>query len=107
MLNPADNTVIVHIPIEPVVVRVNGADKKTYRLSQGFCVAEYPDGNIAHLSNPLEEWLLAVNVNGNAQGAAIGQNYSVYFSFDTPGKLGNPGQDDEHRSLIDIETYLP
>jgi len=104
MIGNLDPTVLVHIPIEPCVMRIQGAERKVFRLAQGFCMAEYSDGNIFHLSNPFEEWLLSVNTNSGGQGT--GEQYTVYFVFEPEGKRGNPGENDDSRSLTDIATVL-
>ncbi len=105
MINTSNTSVIVHIPMEPAVVRFNGGDVKCLRPAQGFAWAEYADGNVFPISHPLEEWIYDVTGNdGPTPGTA--EQATLYFVIDPPGKAGNPGQDDEQRSLTDIQTVL-
>ena len=92
---PEGDPVIIHIPVREVCIRVNGADKRVFDLSQGFAHLEYSDGNIFQTSNPLKQWFIDVVYNSTQ---AIGSTF--YFVFDSPG-YSNPGDDDSRRSLID------
>ena len=98
----SDVAVLVHIPITPANIRTNGGDIKCFQLAQGFCFAEYPDGNVFQISNPLETWLMSVRTNADN----VVSDTPIYFVFEAEGKKPNPGQDDEGRSLTDIQTVL-
>lgn len=102
MIGAPTDQILIHVPIEPALIRTNSGDIKCFRLSQGFCFAEYQDGNIFQISNPLEQWLMGVNTNADN----VVSDSQIFFIFEAPGKRGNPGQDDEGRSIHDIQTAL-
>lgn len=102
MLNTTNEVVLVRIPIAPALIRTNGGDMKCFTLAQGFCFAEYDDGNVFQISNPLEEWLMSVKKNS----ANTPNDTQIYFTFEAEGARGNPGLNDDGRSLIDIQTVL-
>ena len=102
MLSGTDGIVLVRIPIAPTTIRTSGGDVKCFTLAQGFCFAEYDDGNVFQISNPLEEWLLSVKKDSGGTP----NDLQIYFTFEAEGKRGNPGKDDEGRSLTDIQTVL-
>ena len=93
--------IIVHIPVQEVKIRVNGADIKVFDLNQGFSYLEYTDGGLYQTSNPLKQWFIDCVYN-SAQ--AVGGRY--YFCFDNPGPRPNPGDDDSRNSLIYDDASL-
>jgi hypothetical protein len=101
MIGTSDPTVIVRIPVENAKVRIGGEERSVLRLAQGFCFAEYGDGNVFPLSNPLEEWL--ISVCANAPGG-IGQQ--VYFVFEAAGPRSNDGQGTALTDVTNIQTGL-
>lgn len=102
MINAASDVVLVRIPIAPAMIQTNGGAMKCFTLAQGFCYAEYDDGNVFPISNPLEEWLMSVKKNS----ANTPNDMQIYVLFEAEGQRGNPGKDDEGRSLTDIQTVL-
>ena len=102
MLNTTNNVVLVRIPIAPTTITTNGGAIKCFTLAQGFCFAEYDDGNVFPISNPLEEWLMSVKKNSEN----VPNDTQIYFTFEAEGARGNPGKNDDGRSLTDIQTVL-
>ena len=103
MINTSNTDVIVRIPVSQATIRFNGVDRKVFNLNGGFCFAEYADGSVFQVTNPLKEWGIAQD-NVKAQAAVSG--FNVYFEFEPEGKRGNAGGDDEKRSVTDDEFSL-
>ena len=97
MQNARTDNVLIHVPVEFVTVRINGADQKCLRFSDGFSWAEFDDGNVHPISNPLQLFML--DVTNNAPGG-IGQ--SLYFTFESGASRSSEGQGQDPVSGIDI-----
>lgn len=106
MIDTADQTVIVRIPVERVKVRIGGADRECLNLAQGFCFAEYGDGNVFPISNPMEQWLLDVTTNQGVTPGAGDKGQRVYFVFEAAGPKSNDGQGLAVTDVTNIETGL-
>ena len=104
MINTDDPTVIIHLRVEPVMVKTSGGNLKAFRLAQGMTQAEYVDGNVFVISNPLEQWM--ADVRGFSGTQTTNTTPQIFFVFDAPGNVGNPGLDDNERSINDIQTEL-
>ena len=101
MMYTDDQTVIIRIPFAVETIRFGGKDRQVINLfGKGFCAAEYQDGLVFPVSNPLDDWVYYTLLNQPTPG----QN--VYFLLEPEGKKGNPGQDDELRSLTDTLLAL-
>jgi hypothetical protein len=104
MISTSEQRVLIRIPIEPAIMRTVYGDVKCFRLSQGFCSAEYADGNIFPISNPLELFVLdQINNAGTASGNDV---MVLYFKFEPLGPPSNPDRDDNERSFQDLQSYL-
>lgn len=104
MISTEDPTVIVHIRVEPVMVLTNGGNVKAFRLAQGFALAEYVDGNVFQITNPLAQWI--DDVRYQTPAGATNTVPRIFFLFDAGGPAPNPGQDDSERSLHDVSMEL-
>ena len=100
MINSVTQTVIVRIPVEQVVVNINGENKKVYQFTEGFSLLEYDNGEVYPTSNPIQQWFIDTVLNGTD----IGQR--VFFQFEAQGERGNPSLDDKPRSLSDIQIGM-
>lgn len=63
-----DGPILIKIPIQPVKVRINGADVDAFRI-KGLWHAQYGDGDIQAFTNPMKEWLISqdnISQNGPA-----------------------------------------
>ena len=99
MFSTNDQTVIIHIPVNPVTIRHGGVDKKVFDVNAGFSYAEYADSNIFPVTCPFQTWLMSI-INQDAAGAVL-PHQNIYFVFDPPGENPNPGASDSLRSLTD------
>jgi hypothetical protein len=106
MIGTSDQTVIVRIPIERAKVRFGGEEREVIRLAQGFCFAEYGDGNVFPISNPLEQWLLDVTTNQGVTPGAGDKGQQVYFVFEAAGPASNDGQGTATTDVTNIQTGL-
>ena len=97
MQNASSMDVVVHVPVEFVTVRINGADRKCLKFSDGFSWAEFDDGNIHPVSNPLQLFML--DVTNNAPGG-IGQ--TIFFQFESGASRSTEGQGQDPVTGIDI-----
>lgn len=102
MINATSSDVIVHVPCTPVTIRWQGVERKVFQMGQGFALAEYNDSEVHPISNPLENWIQTVAAGVEQAGSFA----NIYFIFEGEGKRGNPGQDDEHRSLTDLQVAI-
>lgn len=102
MISTNENRVLIRLPIEPAIMKTVYGDVKCFRLSQGFCSAEYADGNIFPISNPLELFVLDQINNAGAGGDVM----VLYFKFEPLGAASNPDRDDNERSFQDMQSYL-
>ena len=102
MINSQDGEpIIVHIPFNQRTVRMAGEDRKVMDLAAGFTYLEYADGMRFQTHNPLRQWVIdMINNAGPTPGVSF-IDTNVYFVFDPAGTPGNPGQDDQGRSITD------
>ena len=101
MIGTSDPTCIVRIPVEQVKCRIGGEERQVLRLATtGFCFAEYGDGSVFPISNPLEQWLLDVTINSGKTPGAGDSGQQIYFIFEAAGERGDPGENDKQVSLI-------
>jgi hypothetical protein len=98
MINTDDQTVIIRIPVEKVKIRFGGAEKEVLNLSQGFCFAEFADGNAFPISNPLEMYLM--------DATSIDRGQRIYFQLEAAGPPSNDGQGNAPTDVTNIQTGL-
>ena len=98
MISTSSNKVILHIPVCLQTVRFGGIDRKVASFSAGFVDAEYEDGNVFPVTNPLKDWLIDMEsrVAGSTQSSSL-----VYFVFEGDRVKSNPGNDDNGPSITD------
>ncbi len=106
MISTEDQTVIIRIPISTVTIRFGGAERQVQALAQGFCFAEYGDGNVFPISNPLEQWLLDVTTNQGVTPGAGDKGQRVYFVFEAAGPASQDGQGTAITDVTNIQTGL-
>lgn len=58
MFNATSDTVIVHVPMDQVCVRINGVDRVGLRPSRGFAMLESSDGVQTPISSPFYGWFI-------------------------------------------------
>lgn len=92
MISTDDQTVIIHIPVEKVKIRFGGAEKEVLNLAQGFCTAEYADGNNFPISNPFEEWILSTIINSGPNPGSGDKGQRLYIQLDAAGPASSEGQ---------------
>ena len=102
MIGTSDPTCIVRIPVEQCKCRIGGEERTVLRLAQGFSFAEYGDGSVFPISNPMEQWLLDVTINSGKTPGAGDSGQQIYFVFEAAGERGSDGQDDKQASLINL-----
>ena len=106
MIDTSDQTAIVRIPVERVKIRFGGAERQVLRLAQGFCFAEYGDGNVFPISNPMEMWLMDVTTNQGVTPGAGDKGQQIYFVFEAAGPPSNDGQGNAITDVTNIQTGL-
>ena len=106
MIGIDDQTVIIRIPVEKVKIRFGGAEKEVLNLAQGFCFAEYGDGNVFPISNPLEEWILSTIINSGSTPGGGDKGQRIYFQLEAAGPPSNDGQGTAGTDVNNITTGL-
>ena len=106
MIDTADQTVIVRIPVQKVKIRFGGGEREVLQLAQGFSFAEYGDGNVFPLSCPLEEWLLSTVVNSGPTPGGGDRGQRVYFLLEAAAPPSNDGQGNAQTDVTNIVTGL-
>ncbi len=106
MIDTADQTVIVRIPVERVKVRFGGGEREVLNLAQGFSFAEFGDGNVFPISCPLEEYILSAIVNSGVTPGGGDKGQRIYFQFEAAGPASNDGQGLAATDVNNIQTGL-
>src|SRR5574342_437150 len=83
MLNAKNDDIVIHVPMEQVVVRIAGEDRKVLHPARGAAWVEHSDGTTTPITNPFLEWVITNMWNNTTTGG-----YSFGFQFEGPTQRG-------------------